>query len=94
MVQRGGCGYINISDQNAILEGAEVSVDVEIIPRFQAQASMSYVKGTLTDTESPLERIPPLNGKVALLYVAQPLKVAHHGAIFRWTNTDSAILKM
>ena len=36
---------------------------------------MSYVRGTLTDTESPLERIPPLNGKVALLYVAQPLKL-------------------
>ena len=74
----GAAGWLWIyqyQDQNAILEGAEVSVDVEIIPRFQAQASMSYVKGTLTDTESPLERIPPLNGKVALLYVAQPLKL-------------------
>ena len=36
---------------------------------------MSYVKGTLTASESPLERIPPLNGKVALRYVTQPLNL-------------------
>ena len=31
--------------QNALLEGAEFSVDTEILPRFQVEASMSYVKG-------------------------------------------------
>ena len=36
---------------------------------------MSYVRGTLADSESPLEWIPPLNGKVALRYVTRPLKV-------------------
>ena len=59
--------------QNAILGGAEFSAEAEIIPRLQAQASMSYVRGTLADSESPLERIPPLNGKVALRYVTRPL---------------------
>jgi iron complex outermembrane receptor protein len=29
----------------------------------------------LADSESPLERIPPLNGKVALRYVTQPLNL-------------------
>ena len=61
--------------QNAILGGAEFSAEAEIIPRLQAQASMSYVRGTLADSESPLERIPPLNGKVALRYVTQPLNL-------------------
>ena len=61
--------------QDAILDGAEFSFDAEIIPRFQTQVRMSYVRGTLATSGSPLERIPPLNGKVALRYVTQPLNV-------------------
>ena len=61
--------------QDAVLDGAEFSVDAEIVSRLQAQVRMSYVRGTLADSESPLERIPPLNGKVALRYVTRPLKV-------------------
>ncbi|RKU05595.1 hypothetical protein C6502_21945 [Candidatus Poribacteria bacterium] len=74
----GAAGWLWIyqyQGQNAVLEGAEFSVDTEIVPRFQVEASMSYVKGTLTASESPLERIPPLNGKVALRYVTQPLNL-------------------
>ena len=74
----GAAGWLWIyqyQGQNAVLEGAEFSVDTEILPRFQAEASMSYVRGTLTASESPLERIPPLNGKVALRYVTQPLNL-------------------
>ena len=83
----GAAGWLWIyqyEGQNAVLEGAEFSVDTEIVPRFQAQASMSYVKGTLTTNGvSPLERIPPLNGKVALRYDTPPLKVHFTTAIFR-----------
>ena len=61
--------------QDAVLDGAEFSVDAEIVSRLQAQVRMSYVRGTLADSGSPLERIPPLNGKVALRYVTRPLKV-------------------
>ena len=61
--------------QDAILDGAEFSVDAEIVPRLQAQVRMSYVRGTWAISESPLEHIPPLNGKVALRYVTQPLNV-------------------
>ena len=74
----GAAGWLWIyqyQGRNAILEGAEFSVDTEILPRFQVEASMSYVKGTLTDSESPLERIPPINGKVALRYVTEPLNL-------------------
>ena len=61
--------------QDAVLDGAEFSVDAEIVSRLQAQVRMSYVRGTLADSESPLERIPPLNGKVALRYVTRSLNV-------------------
>lgn len=74
----GAAGWLWIyqyEGQNAVLEGAEFSVDTEILPRFKAEAGMSYVRGTLTANESPLERIPPLNGKMALRYVTQPLNV-------------------
>ena len=74
----GAAGWLWIyqyQGQNAILEGAEFSVNTEILPRFQAEAGMSYVRGTLTASESPLERIPPFNGKVALRYVTHPLNL-------------------
>ena len=61
--------------QDAILDGAEFSVDAEIIPRLQAQVRMSYVRGTLVTSALPLERIPPLNGKVVLRYGRQPLNL-------------------
>ena len=61
--------------QDAILDGAEFSVDAEIIPRLQAQVRMSYVRGTLVTSALPLERIPPLNGKVALRYGRQSLNL-------------------
>ena len=74
----GAAGWLWIyqyGGQDAVLDGVEFSVDTEIIPRFQAQVSMSYVRGTLAISGSPLERIPPLNGKVALRYVTQPLNL-------------------
>ncbi len=74
----GAAGWLWIyqyQGQDAILDGAEFSVDTEILPRVHVETSMSYVKGTLTASDSPLERIPPLNGKVALRYVTQPLNV-------------------
>ena len=61
--------------QDAILDGAELSVDAEIVPRVHAQVRMSHVRGTLATNELPVERIPPLNGKVALRYVTLPLNL-------------------
>ena len=74
----GAAGWLWIyqyQGQNAILEGAEISVDAEIVPRFQAQVQTSYVRGTLMTSGLPLERIPPFNGKVALRYVTHPLNL-------------------
>ena len=74
----GAAGWLWIyqyQGQNALLGGAEFSVEAEFIPRLQAQLSMSYVRGTSATSGLPLERIPPLNGKVALRYLTQPLNV-------------------
>ena len=59
---------------DAVLDGAELSVDVEIVPRVHAQARMSHVRGTLKDSDLPIERIPPLSGKVALRHVTEPFE--------------------
>lgn len=59
----------------AVLNGAELSVDAEIVPQVYAQAQMSHVRGILRDSDLPIERIPPLNGKLALRYVTEPLNL-------------------
>ena len=61
--------------QDAILDGAEFSIDTEIIPPVHAQLNVSYLKGSLTASGLPLERIPPLNGTVALRYITEPLNL-------------------
>ncbi len=60
---------------DAVLDGAELTVDAEIVPRVHAQVRTSYVRGTLKDSELPIERMPPLNGKIALRYVTEPLNL-------------------
>ena len=58
---------------DAILDGAEFSIDTEIAPRFFASMNMSYVKGFLDVSGLPIEQIPPLNGRVVLRYATQLL---------------------
>ena len=60
---------------DAVLDGAELSVDAEIVPRVYAQVRMSYVRGTLKDSDVPIERIPPFSGKLALRYMTAPLNL-------------------
>ena len=74
----GAAGWLWIyqyQGQDAILDGAEFSIDAEIFPRIHAESHMSYVKGSLAASGLPLERIPPLNGRVALRYVTLPLNL-------------------
>ena len=74
----GAAGWLWIyqyQGQDAILDGVEFSIDAEIFPRFHAESHMSYVKGSLAASGLPLERIPPLNGRVALRYVPEPLNL-------------------
>ena len=74
----GAAGWLWIyqyQGQDATLDGAEFSIDTEIIPRFHAQMNLSYLKGSLTSSGLPLERIPPLNGTVALRYITKPINL-------------------
>ena len=60
---------------DVVMNGAEISIETEILPRFNVQIDMSYVNGMLESVDEPLERIPPLNGKLTFNYTLSPLHV-------------------
>lgn len=60
---------------DVVMEGAEIRIDGEVLPPLHLQLNMSYVKGTVEASGKPLERIPPLNGKVAFNYTLSPFHV-------------------
>ncbi len=74
----GAAGWLWIyqyQGQDAILDGAEIGIGGAIFPRIHVESHLSYVKGSLAASGLPLERIPPLNGRVALRYVTLPLNL-------------------
>ena len=57
---------------DVLMNGVEVQTGGEVFPNFHLQLNMSYVHGFLTSNRRPLERIPPLNGKVVFTYTPDP----------------------
>jgi iron complex outermembrane recepter protein len=53
---------------DARLEGAEGRIQWEPLQRVVLDGSLSYVRGTRRDTNDPLPAIPPLNGRVGVLF--------------------------
>jgi iron complex outermembrane receptor protein len=53
---------------DAVLQGVEAHVDVQLAAGLSAEAGLDYVRGTLTASEAPLPRIPPLRGRAGLRY--------------------------
>jgi iron complex outermembrane receptor protein len=53
---------------DAVLLGFELSGGIEPITHVVLNAGLSYVRGTISDTDTPLPMIPPLRGHVALRY--------------------------
>jgi iron complex outermembrane receptor protein len=53
---------------DAVLIGFEASGGAELVPRFVLNASVSYVRGTISETDDPLPMMPPLRGQVAVRY--------------------------
>lgn len=49
---------------DVIMDGVEMRLDAEVLPRLNVQMDMSYVNGTIATSGQPLERMPPLNGKL------------------------------
>ena len=48
---------------DVIMDGVEMRLDAEVLPRLHAELDVSYVSGTIVTSGQPLERMPPLNGK-------------------------------
>ena len=74
----GAAGWLWIyqyTERDVVMNGAEMRVDAEILPNLKTQFDFSYVNGTLESNQKPLERIPPLNGKLSLMYAFTPFHV-------------------
>ena len=71
----GAAGWLWIyqyTGRDVVMNGAEMRIETEIFPHFNVQIDMSYVNGTIETIEEPLERIPPLNGKLVFSYTPLP----------------------
>lgn len=55
---------------SARLRGAEVDAVWKFADQWQASMNASYIRGTDETTNRPLAYIPPLNGQIALRYMA------------------------
>lgn len=71
----GSAGWLWIyqyEGRDVVMNGAEAHIEAEILPRFNAQIDMSYISGTIQTIGKPIERMPPLNGKLVLSYTPSP----------------------
>ena len=71
----GAAGWLWIyryNGQDVVMNGVETRIEGEIVLNFNIQLTMSYVNGTFENDGRPLERIPPLNGKLTLSYSLSP----------------------
>lgn len=53
---------------DALLVGLEGGLEIVFSDRLVADGTVSWVRGTLSDTDEPLPLIPPLNGRVGIRY--------------------------
>ena len=57
---------------DVLMNGIEVQIGGEILPRVRLEFDISGVRGRLVTNRRPLERIPPLNGKLVMSYAPSP----------------------
>jgi iron complex outermembrane receptor protein len=53
---------------DSVLEGVEAHLDGSITSTLSGEVGFDYVRGTLSDLDQPLPRIPPMRGRVGLRY--------------------------
>lgn len=70
-----GLAIIEYVGADAVLQGVETHVDVQLTPRLTAEAALDYVRGTLSDGDEPLPRMPPLRGRAGLRYQVNAFQV-------------------
>lgn len=68
----GGSGYIR---------GIEADVNWEFIPRWTVFSNFTVTRGENTDTDMPLDKIPPPNGVSGLHWEAQPNRLWFEGVV-------------
>ena len=59
---------IEFEAADSVLQGIEAHLDVPILSWLSAEGGFDYVRGTLSDLDQPLPRIPPMRGRVGLRY--------------------------
>ncbi len=57
---------------HVLMHGVEVQIGGEVLPQVRLDFDVSGVRGRLEPTRRPMERIPPLNGKLVLSYTPSP----------------------
>ena len=57
---------------HVLMNGAEIQIGGKVLSQVHLQFDMSFVSGRLEPSRRPLERIPPLNGKIVLSYTPSP----------------------
>ena len=57
---------------HVLMNGIEVQMGSEVLPQVRLDFNISGVRGRLEPTRRPLERVPPLNGKLVLSYTPSP----------------------
>lgn len=64
-----------ITGDEAQMWGTELLMEFELSRSLSADATISYVQGTLTDSDTPLPFIPPLSGKIDVQYSVRGLTI-------------------
>jgi iron complex outermembrane recepter protein len=60
--------FVEFVGADAVLQGVEAHADVQLTSQVSAEFGVDYVRGTLTTTDDPLPRMPPLRGRIGLRY--------------------------
>ncbi|MCG9126994.1 TonB-dependent receptor [Candidatus Poribacteria bacterium] len=74
----GSAGWLWIyqySGTDVQMNGFEIQFDANLLPQLNIHADTSYVIGEYEESGLPLDRIPPLNGKVAINYNLSPFNI-------------------
>jgi iron complex outermembrane receptor protein len=73
---------------DALMLGFEGSASVAWTSRLASQATLSYVRGTIRESDEPLPLIPPLNGRVDLRWESPDW---FSGAEVRWASSQNRL---
>jgi iron complex outermembrane receptor protein len=66
--EAGELAIIEFVGADTVLQGVEAHADVQIASGLSAEVGLDYVRGTLSSTDMPLPRMPPLRGRAGLRY--------------------------